>query len=851
MNLSELRHNISSANNLTRHRLWGVVVVVVAGLVLALILGLQKSQNDHLELTQPNRSFKIEAKLVALPVLGQTFIPRQAGLHGIYLPLNVTDPGSGEATLTLHLRTNPTDLNDLRTVTVLVRSLIGQELARFSFDPLPDSANKRYYFTIESTAEAASEASVTYEYGPAAAYTDGAMYLDGQPQDFQGSFILAYDRGAMLRDWVAWLSEHLGKVLALILLILLPGAALLIWLWPTDTTALFENDTSFNHIEWVALAAALSVAVYPILLLYSSAVGLSLNSEFVAIFLSLCAVAVLGGAFYRRSQGDRSRQTLTFRFSLPIILFWVIFVLSAAVRIVVVRGQPVPLWQDSYHHTIISQLILDHGGLFNSWQPYAPIQTFTYHFGFHTFAALYVWLTGSNIFQAVLTTGQTMNLLAVPVVFLLGRRLGGNDWVGTFAALLTGLLLEYPMFYVNWGRYTQLTGQVILPLTMILTWLLLNSQKFGYKLIILTVLSLTGLMLTHYRVLFFYPCFVLPLFLLKWSQARWQMPTLWRQGLRLGGVGLGSLLLVTPWLWRLVSSRLMQTHVNIAAGNLTSQSMRQVVSEVANGSFTIFDYVLPPVVLLATIGLVWGCWQRHRGILLTVGWMLFLVGAANPHYLYLPGVGIITYFAVLIAAYLPFSVLAGFSLGQVTQRLISWHQSLQWLVFLAVLGLGLLGGQARLQTFQPDRAMVTSPDLAAMAWIRENTPPEATFWINARQAYGGVTIVGTDAGWWIPFLTERHSFVPPMIYGVETPEVPGYPYQLYLLYTQVHQTELGAEETWQTLREAGVSYIYIGQRRGEVWRGSEQPLDPNVLRASPYYQLVYQRDEVQIFALAE
>ncbi|MCB0156156.1 MAG: DUF1616 domain-containing protein, partial [Anaerolineae bacterium] len=672
MNLSDLPQDRSLVPPSARYRRWGVMLVVAAGLVLAISLGLQKIQNAHIELAQPDRSFQIEANLAELPALGQTFVPRQAGLRGIYLPLTVTTPGDDAASLTLHLRPDPASQTDLRTATLPVDALVGQDLARFTFEPLPDSANKRYYFTIEASTEAASPAVVTFQYGPATAYTAGAMYLAGQPQDFQSSFSLAYDRRAMLADWAAWSLSHTGRLLALLALVLLPGGALLIWLWPTEDDSLFGESPGFNHIEWLALAAGLSVAVYPILLLLASSVGLRLNGGWVAIILSGCALALLGGAVYRYRVTPSSRP-FAFRVSLPVLLFWLIFGLAAAVRIFVVRGQSVPMWQDSYHHTIISQLIVEHGGLFSSWQPYAALQTFTYHFGFHTFVAFYTWLTGSPIFAAVLAGGQLMNLLAVPLLFLLGRRLGGSEWAGTFAALLTGLLLEYPMFYVNWGRYTQLTGQVVLPISLILTWLLLNQSRFDYKLILLTALSLAGLMLAHYRVLFFYPCFVLPLLIITWSQARWQFVALWWVGLRLGLVGLGSAILVGPWLWRLVSSRLLQTHVTIATGNLASEPVRQVVEEVVNANYSIFEYVLPPVVLLATLGLVWGCWQRQRGILLTVSWLLLLVIAANPHFLYLPGVGVVTYFAVLIAAYLPFSVLAGYSLAQLTERLIAWQ----------------------------------------------------------------------------------------------------------------------------------------------------------------------------------
>ena len=71
--------------------------------------------------------------------------------------------------------------------------------------------------------------------------------------------------------------------------------------------------------------------------------------------------------------------------------------------------------------------------------------------------------------QAVLLFGQMVNAATVPVAYLLAQRLTGRAWAGVLAALVTGLVSLMPAYYVNWGRYTQLAGQLILPVLMILT----------------------------------------------------------------------------------------------------------------------------------------------------------------------------------------------------------------------------------------------------------------------------------------------------------------------------------------------------------------------------------------------
>jgi hypothetical protein len=128
--------------------------------------------------------------------------------------------------------------------------------------------------------------------------------------------------------------------------------------------------------------------------------------------------------------------------------------------------------------------------------------------------------------------GQILNGLAALALIPFAVRLGKNEWAGIFAVLLAGMLFPMPMFYTNWGRYTQLAGQVILPISIWLIWsYVLTTDKaegngsnpvqddpsaseshhrlytfltnIDWRLFALSVITLSGLALTHYRVLIF------------------------------------------------------------------------------------------------------------------------------------------------------------------------------------------------------------------------------------------------------------------------------------------------------------------------------------------------------------
>jgi hypothetical protein len=526
----------------------------------------------------------------------------------------------------------------------------------------------------------------------------------------------------------------------------------------------------------------------------------------------------------------------------PDVALLVVLALVFAVRLLVVRTLAVPMWGDSYQHTMVAQLLVDHGGLFDSWQPYVPLSSFTYHFGFQASVALYHWLTNADIVQSVITTGQLMNGLAVICLYPLAVKVARSRWAGVIAVLVAGLLSPMPMYYVNWGRYVQLAGQVILPVAMWLTWSCLESQHRLIRLEMLAGLTVAGLALTHYRVTIFYLLFLPVVWLAGTFQARRDRSGLRALSLQAVRIHLLSVFLLLPWIWNLFAGLLPKILGQFANSEAGSSAYNQ-----APVLRDILTYAPLPLVVTGLMGLIFGLVKRNGRVLVLAIWTALLFLAANPNWLGLPGAetianfdGVLESFAVIIGLYIPVSILCGY-LGSVLIEAASHRFA--WPSRMAASGLILalcfLGTGDRLTTLNPAYSLVTTPDLRAMHWIEEHTAQTSKFLSNAFFAYEGHVIVGSDAGWWLPVLAHRQNTVPPITYGHEAAFDPDYATKVNEFERSIENQSLDEPATIQLLQDNQVSYVYIGETGGN--------LSPDVLEASDAYDLIYHEDRVWIF----
>ncbi|OGO64263.1 MAG: hypothetical protein A2Z45_07045 [Chloroflexi bacterium RBG_19FT_COMBO_55_16] len=800
--------------------------------------------------------------------IGQTFLARYNGLDQINVYLEPDKSGVEE--LRLHLLDSPDQTDDLRTATISSEQILAPGFYSFVFTPLEESNKHNYYFFIEVMGSGI----ITVGSAPGSNYLNGAIYRNDLPLDSQLAFGAGYDAGEALLGLAGESLFWIGLLFVACFLFILPGWAVLSCLFPT-----------WDSLSWgekAGLAVGVSLAIYPILFLWTDLLGIHLGRLYAWLPPLAGSMATIWQWNRARRRTSTDEQPSYFRpasfvnrLTSSVFRHWLHRIKSKDVTLVIlltlifftrfwpIRTLDVPMWGDSYQHTMIAQLLVDNRGLFTSWLPFAELQSFTYHFGFHTLVAVFHWLTGLDLPQATLWMGQILNALAILALYPLAVRIGKNSWAGVIAILIAGLLTAMPMYYLNWGRYTQLAGQAILPAVVLLVWINLTARDHDWLLLSLVWITIAGLGLTHYRVLIFAAAFYLTIFVLQFNRKHVLIEFkryLWH--------AIGFTVLILPWFFRIFSGKLPWIY---------SQQMTTPPSQVSNqieqfnaiGNISGF---LPPVLwalLIITIG--WGIWRRQNGVALFSLWWFFILLAANPQWLRLPGAGVLTNFAVFIAAYIPAALIIGSAFGGKLEQI---HNSegldkhpIQFpnqeksrarpawqarLLILIIIGLGLLGTQLRLRDSLPDQhSLVTRPDVLASNWINKNLPQNARFLVNSFFAYGDSLIVGSDAGWWLPLLAGRETTLPPINYVAEKGPQPDYVGDINALTAEIQQKGLNSPQVKELLRERQITHIYIGQQQGQVNASGLPLLQIDQLLANPDFHLIYRQDRVWIFEIVE
>ena len=777
--------------------------------------------------------------------VGQTFVAKYDGLAGIFFYLSPQTAGNGQ--VSLHLRSSAQAAEDL-AISENVLPIAAVKTPGFYgfFVPAQAASNQVYYYAyLEVTGSGGLQVGKT----AGSAYLNGALYQNGSPEDAQAAFELSYSRRKAFLglglEGLTWL-----WILTICLfLFVVPGWGLFSLLWP-----------GWGRLAWpekMGLSAGLSVALYPLLLLWTNLVGLHLGPLY-AWFPPIAGAAVIAWRNRGRLKGGPLKPSNLFAFLrrspyiLPDGIFLVILALLVFTRFWAIRSLDLPMWGDSYQHTMIAQLIVDHGGLFSNWQPYADLTTFTYHFGFHAAVAVFDWITHLDVSKAVLWVGQLMNLLAVIVLYPLATKVGRSRWAGVAAVLAAGLLSPMPMGYVNWGRYTQLAGQVILPVCAWVTWTLLapdpsaDGKPIPIGSLVVGWLIFSGLALTHYRVMILALICLAVLWILYARRDTLRsmfIKTLW--------IGAGAFLLFLPWFIRVFSGRIVHIF-----STLIATSAKQVIeSEPQLGSIGNISMYLPTCLWLAIVaGIGIGLWQREKGILLIFLWWFLNFLAGNPTWLGLPGAGVVSGFAINIAMYIPAGILVGAMAGWIanSKRVdlkIAPHYRPAFILAIIILftGAGLWGLQKRIKDVQPAaNSLITRPDISAAAWIKKNTPPSARFLVNSFHAFNDSVIVGSDGGWWLPLLAGRQTTLPPLSYSFEKDPWPGYSAQAKALTAEIQSKGIQDPEVLSLLKSRGISYLYIGQLQGRV--NSAGPLfTPGQILEDSNFHMVYHQDRVWIF----
>mgnify|MGYP000318422463 CR=1 FL=1 len=631
----------------------------------------------------------------------------------------------------------------------------------------------------------------------------------------------------MPADWWMVSAEQVGwSALSAGLILLLPGAGVLIWL----------ARRPMDWLEWLAEAVGLSLSLTALLGLAGFLAHIRFTPALIFGLLAISLLSLTVGGLLRlplKRQPSGWRHWLGLAAGLAAGLAG----LAAALywRWFQARELHVPAWVDSLHHTLIVQKILESGGVPASLAPQVNADL-AYHFGFHLVTAWFVWLSGWDAPAGVLVFGQALNGLIALSVYRLAKGWWGDWKRAALAALLVAFAFQMPAYYVTWGRYTLSAGLVLLPLAMLAVERVARPSSRNAERIHVVLLT-AGVALTHLTALLLL-AFWVALVLAEGLLRRWRgRPTSAdapdrRSALTAALSAAGGVLLAAPWLWRIWRQ-------------FGESASVWLVSPLDGGQAEYWNYILYLLgpryshILFAAagLGLVWTLIQG--GARRLAAWGLVIALLMLPWGLRLNP---IRPDHMAIVLFLPAALLLAnglVGLGEHVER-VPWRfvrlagQGVLLAAALSMIGWG--GWQSR-SVINPETVFVSRADLQAFDWIRQNTPPDARFLINTTQWMTGV-FRGVDGGYWLPLITGRQTLLPPALYTLgKAGEV-----QRINDWAERASRLSACDEAFRSLvQESGAAYVYLREGRGS--------LQPNALLNCADVVLIYRRGGVFIFEI--
>ena len=789
--------------------------------------------------------------LDAQTTVGQTFVADYSGLQAVYISLR--SDSSGDGALIAHLRSNPESTIDLASASFQAQLVNLEKSYQFTFQSLPNSNNQYYYIFLSYEGSGAIEVGS----GPTNSYQNGSAYKNHNPLDAQLTFNLEYNRLKAITGIFQNILQWIGLFIVGLLMLSIPGWSLLSVLW--------KGWLGLSKLIKLTLSIGVSMGFYTLFVLFTFLINIQLGKWYAWIPVIVGGLIILWQN--RTSLVNIKNIKISTKFSLSIfnqyaplwlnLSFIIVFGLLFLSRFWVIRGLSLPMWNDSVHHTVITQLILDHSGLFNSWLPYTSYGTFSMHFGFPLISALFAWLSNIDSGQAVLYIGQMVNIFAVLALYPLAVKLTrGSQFGGVVTVLIAGILSPMPAYYVNWGRYAQLAAQVILPIAIWMVWEVTgsirdNASRNIFKLpwakILLTGAVIAGMLLFEYRMVYIILTFILAWAVGQFFRYRIDKINLWLRELwAVIIIGLTGIILFLPWGLRL-------SHGNLLNYSSFSNNINTLINLVKQDYQTwqnILFYVPLGMIILAVIGWVWSVIKKDW-LTISLGiWIFFMSAVYALILLRIPWAQYVQSFAVIISLYIPLGLLIGYLTGSITK----WLHTIKFggmVAFTGIIILGFIGAWGQRDISDPATyGMVTQPDLRAMAWIKQETPPDSLFLVEGMHQNWLTNIVGTDAGWWIPLLTGRQNTMPPQ-YAIsnEVPIEQGYSKKLIALENQLEKTSLNSQAGISLMCEYGITHIYIGQKQGMVGNKGQPLFSVAELSSNPIYHQVYHQDEVYIYSV--
>jgi hypothetical protein len=605
---------------------------------------------------------------------------------------------------------------------------------------------------------------------------------------------------------------------------LLPGCLILLLL-PAQSR-LRAQQRRWDAFAWWGAALALGVATWPLLWQWFTLLGGRWSGWLLwLLFIGGWTVVVwrLGSEKWPLKRKVPRHSILPEH-----VLLLLLLLLALAVRLLAVRDLAFAPWVDSVRHALITAVMSGTGQVVSGYEPWLPVDRFPYHYGFHTLSAGLALMSDWPLPRMLLVTGQLLNALVPVTVYSGAWFLTRRRPVALLAAFLVALPFFFPAYYATWGRLTQLTAMLLMPLALAWTWQVVSGGRAWRHRWWLLSLLVAGLFLIHVRVFLLYVPFAAVAWLLRSG----------RHGRYLLFSAALSLLLVAP------------RFVSLLAVSGPPGALRNTIpgyNAFPTGYLTT-GWERPFVAAAAVAGLIVIVVALRRRPWATLPlalilWVAILFLALSGNYLGLPETWLVNLNSMYITLFLPLSLLLATTVDYLWRLLDGRHWLAQTFSYAAagvlLTALLLFGARQQITILNPQTILAQRQDVAALAWLNSELPPSAHVAVNSWLWLGG-TWSGSDGGAWIVPLTGRSSTTPPADYA----------YNRELLESVAAFNEQAqAMSDWSTpgaaawLRQEGVTHVFVGARGGFF--------DPAALAGNPALELLYAHDGAYVFAVEE
>lgn len=598
--------------------------------------------------------------------------------------------------------------------------------------------------------------------------------------------------------------------------LLLPGLAWWAWLGKRDQDPLI----SLTYIISISLSLIAVIAEGAFLL------GVSFSAVSIIALVVLFTGLAAAGLF-------KNKITLPAMYHPHLWVGFALFAFTIALRLYQARELLLPNWVDSQHHYLIVRAILENKGLPENLLPYL-VTPFYYHYGFHAVTALFTAVSGLEIGQAMLILGQVLNAVISLSVYTLAKTIWKKWQPAAVAALLVSFVTRMPAYYLSWGRYTLTTGMLLLPVTITLCISLLDKSKKRFAIPTLAIL-VAGVLLTHYLAglvlgifILIFTLFTLFSRLQKYGKA---IADLWP----IITGSLAGLLLALPWLIRLFQFTISRKEIDLVLP-VTAQTLFKTADRWAY-VWKLLGPLSNTVLLgLAVLGLIIALARRRNLtfaiwslvlILLTLPWSARLTPFREDHF------AIILFFPITIwAGWLIWQT--GCWLGKRLDRV--WLSAAVSAVMVAMFIVWSYPLSSDI--VNPVTVMVTQEDIEALDWVKENTPPDARFYINTAYWLNN-TYRGVDGGGWLLPYTGRWAIVPTVFYGY-APDADQVN-QIRSFGEIASTISLCSKDFYALVEDVNLSWVYLKQGVGG--------LQPQSLEGCQGIQKTYQNGKVTIYQI--